>query len=60
MKIASIDALQLPSGNTGATTRGAWSPVLISEKVGKQRSFDSGDEFDWSFYFGIIIDFFDL
>lgn len=29
MKITSIDALQLPSGNTGATTRGAWSPVLV-------------------------------
>ena len=29
MKITSIDALQLPSGNKGATTRGAWSPVLV-------------------------------
>lgn len=29
MKITSIDALQLPSGNNGATTRGAWSPVLV-------------------------------
>lgn len=29
MRITSIDVLQLPSGNTGATTRGAWSPVLV-------------------------------
>ena len=29
MKITSIDALQLPSGNSGASSRGAWSPVLV-------------------------------
>lgn len=29
MKIISVDALQLPSGNKGASSRGAWSPVLI-------------------------------
>jgi L-alanine-DL-glutamate epimerase-like enolase superfamily enzyme len=29
MKILSIDALQLPSGNNGASSRGAWSPVLV-------------------------------
>ena len=29
MKITSIDAMQLPSGNNGATSRGAWSPVLV-------------------------------
>ena len=29
MKITSIDALQLPSGNSGATSRGGWNPVLV-------------------------------
>lgn len=29
MKITSIDAMQLPSGNAGASSRGAWSPVLV-------------------------------
>lgn len=29
MKITSIDALQLPSGNGGQSSRGAWSPVLV-------------------------------
>ncbi|MFA7067477.1 MAG: mandelate racemase/muconate lactonizing enzyme family protein [Acidaminococcaceae bacterium] len=29
MKITSIDALQLPSGGKGASSRGAWSPVLV-------------------------------
>ena len=29
MKITSIDAMQMPSGNAGASSRGAWSPVLV-------------------------------
>lgn len=29
MKITSIDALQLPSGGAAASSRGAWSPVLV-------------------------------